>query len=64
MPSIFSLPEADAEGISQARNLKENVMNEAPQLELVDLGDAKEETKGRPDLPKPEENQVALFKEI
>lgn len=31
-------------------------MNEAPQLEIVDLGDAKEETMGRPIGPLPEEN--------
>jgi hypothetical protein len=39
-------------------------MNEAPQLELVDLGDAKEQTKGAPNLPAPEDNQVGQFKEI
>lgn len=32
--------------ISTQPNLKENVMNEAPQVELIDLGDAIEETKG------------------
>lgn len=37
-------------------NLKEKVMNEAPQLEIVDLGDAKEETMGRPIGPLPEDN--------
>ncbi len=31
-------------------------MNEAPQLEVVDLGDAKEETKGRKEGPLPEED--------
>ena len=37
-------------------------MNEAPQLEFVDLGDAKEETKGDLQNNRPEENQVALFR--
>ena len=39
-------------------------MNEAPQLEIVDLGDAKEETKGLPDLPRVEDNQIALYKQF
>lgn len=38
-------------------------MNEAPQLEVVDLGDAKQETKGDNIHLKPEDNQVGLFKE-
>ena len=35
---------------------KENVMNEAQQLEVVELGDAKFETKGMQMAPLPEEN--------
>lgn len=31
-------------------------MNEAPELEIVELGDAKEETKGRISGPLPEDN--------
>lgn len=38
-------------------------MNEAPQLELVDLGDAKEETKGDPQNNRLEENSVIKFRE-
>ncbi len=38
-------------------------MNEAPQLELVDLGDAKEETKGDPENYRLEENSVIKFRE-
>ena len=37
-------------------------MNEAPQLEVVDLGDAKEQTKGDNIHREPEDNQVGLFK--
>jgi hypothetical protein len=39
-----------ARGISYLNSLKENVMNEATEMELeiVELGDAKEETKGLP----------------
>ncbi|MGQ3050702.1 MAG: rubrivinodin family lasso peptide [Roseateles sp.] len=39
-------------------------MNEATQLEIVDLGDAKEETKGQPDLPRVEDNQVGIYKQF
>lgn len=35
----------DAEG-NPYLNLKENVMNDQLELEIIDLGDAKEETKG------------------
>lgn len=31
-------------------------MNQAPEIEVVELGDAKEETKGFQNLPLPEEN--------
>ncbi|MCE4558024.1 rubrivinodin family lasso peptide [Roseateles cellulosilyticus] len=37
-------------------------MNEAPQLEIVDLGDAKEETKGRPTGIETETNDVSQYK--
>ena len=43
------------------RNLKEFVMNQAPQtptLDVVDLGDAKALTKGWENLPAPEANPV------
>ena len=33
-------------------------MNEAPQLEMVELGDAKEETKGEPEGPLPEDDPI------
>ena len=39
-------------------------MNEALQLEIVDLGDAKEETKGQPEGPKSEANEVLPFRLI
>ena len=50
--------------ILTSTNLKEIVMNEALQLEIVDLGDAKEETKGLPQGPKPEANEVAPYRLI
>ena len=53
---IFDSPEAHAEGVLTSTNLKEFTMNEALKLELVDLGDAKEETKGQPEGPLPEED--------
>lgn len=37
-------------------------MNEAPQLEIVDLGDAKEETKGIEQVARPEPNDVLPYK--
>lgn len=43
--------------ILTSTNLKEFIMNDALELELVDLGDAKEETKGQPDGPLPEDDQ-------
>jgi|GEM_PF-5793831 len=39
-------------------------MNEAPQLDIVDLGDAKEETKGDPFGRETEVNEVAPYKLI
>lgn len=39
-------------------------MNQAPQLELVELGDAKEATKGEVDKPLPEDNHVGYFRDI
>jgi hypothetical protein len=45
-------------------NLKENVMNDELQLEVVDLGDAKQETKGVPDAPLAEPNEARPRKEI
>lgn len=39
-------------------------MNEAPQLEIVDLGDAKQETKGQPQGPLPEANEVFPYRLI
>lgn len=38
-------------------------MNEAPQLELVELGDAKETTKG-PSGPRIENNEVTPFRPL
>jgi hypothetical protein len=52
-----------ADGFPQ-RNFKEIVMNETPQLELVDLGDAKEQTKGELNKPVPEDNHVGQFRDI
>ena len=45
-------------------NLKEIVMNEELQLEIVDLGDAKEQTKGQERGPLPEPNDVKPRREI
>lgn len=42
----------------------ENVMNQDLQLEIVDLGDAKEETKGRPSGTDTELNDVTQYKAI
>ena len=42
--------------------LKENVMNEELQLEIVELGDAKEETKGRHSGVETEINDVSQYK--
>ena len=42
--------------ILTSTNLKEFIMNEALELELVDLGDAKEETKGQLEGPLPEDD--------
>ena len=39
-------------------------MNEALQLDIVDLGDAKQETKGLPEGPKPEDHPVFPRKQI
>jgi len=39
-------------------------MNEAPQLDVVELGDAKQETKGLPEGPRPEANEALPFKVI
>lgn len=39
-------------------------MNDELQLELVELGDAKQETKGLPEGPLPEPNEVRPRKEI
>ena len=39
-------------------------MNEAPQLEFVDLGDAVEETKGRKEGPETESNQALPYRVI
>jgi Family of unknown function (DUF5974) len=44
--------------------LKENVMNDELQLEVVDLGDAKEETKGVEKAQYPEPNDLLPFREI
>lgn len=44
--------------------LKENVMNEELQLEMVDLGDAKEETKGRKEGPETEANPALPYRVI
>lgn len=56
--SIFALPEALAEGDLDHNQLKEFTMNEALELELVDLGDAKDETKGQPEGPLPEDDHT------
>ncbi len=39
-------------------------MNEAPQLDIVELGDAKEETKGLPVGLRPEANEDLPFRLI
>lgn len=39
-------------------------MNEAPQLALIDLGDAKEETQGDPKGPRLEDDQVSQYRPI
>ncbi len=39
-------------------------MNEAPQLDIVELGDAKDATKGLPVGPKPEANEDLPFRLI
>lgn len=39
-------------------------MNQAPQLEVVELGDAKEETRGFQSLPLPEENPAVQKRQI
>ncbi len=44
-------------------NLKEYVMNEAPELEVVDLGDAKEVTMGVISPVNTEENPVISMRE-
>lgn len=41
---------------SPAELPKEDLMNHAPQLEVVELGDAKDQTKGMQMAPLPEEN--------
>lgn len=51
-----------AEGNFTCNQPKENVMNEDLQLEIVDLGDAKEETKGRIQGVEPELNEAAPYK--
>lgn len=38
-------------------------MNEAPQQDLIDLGDAKQETKGVPDAPAFEEHPILKRRE-
>ena len=38
-------------------------MNEELELEIVELGDAKEETKGFPNLPVHEESPQILFRQ-
>jgi len=63
-PSVFAPPEASRRRQFRSQPLKENVMNEAPQLELVDLGDAKEVTQGNPTGPRLEDDQVSLFRQI
>lgn len=37
-------------------------MNEVPELILLDLGEAKEQTRGWPPGPKPEENPTFPFR--
>jgi hypothetical protein len=39
-------------------------MNQAPQLEVVELGDAKEETKGFQNQPLPEENPAVQRRQV
>lgn len=38
-------------------------MNQAPQIEVVELGDVKQETKGLETGPQPEDNPVAPRRE-
>jgi hypothetical protein len=53
---LLACPRHAATGNRSSTDLKENVMNEAPQLEIVELGDAKEQTKGTWITFKPENN--------
>lgn len=39
-------------------------MNEAPQVEVVDLGDAKEITKGSPTPPLHEDNPILMYQHV
>jgi hypothetical protein len=58
----FVPPEAISLRAFNRNAMKENVMNEDLQLEIVDLGDAKEETKGRIQGVEPELNEAAPYK--
>jgi hypothetical protein len=58
-----ALPEAIRQRSSCfQRNLKEFVMNEAPELEVVDLGEAKELTKGVLIPPHLEDNPARPYR--
>lgn len=61
--SIFESPEEKSAGVC-LNQLKEIVMIEAPQLEVVELGDAVEETKGRKDGNDVEANQNLPYRVI
>ena len=53
-----------AEAHRVSTQLKEFVMNEAAQVEVVDLGDAKEITKGSPMPPLHEDNPIVSFQHV
>lgn len=50
------MPEANADGNPVCNQPKEIAMNEAPELKVVDLGDAKDVTMGPPDPQATEEH--------
>jgi hypothetical protein len=62
--SIFGPPEVQTNGIRVLNSLKEIVMNEELQLEIVDLGDAKEETKGDIKGPRLEDEGSSFYRQV
>jgi len=62
---IFGLPDArPLKALRTSTSLKENVMNDEleMELEIVELGDAKEETKGLPPGHTPEDGSTVLYR--